>query len=108
MRYVYAEETKDGSEGLMHIYGALYGDDAVFITYTWKHTDDNFDFVISGIEDETSFEVNIHVNTKTKAGSVEYVMNDELLYKMEWNAAGDGTWAYYVDGEVEESGSWEV
>ncbi|MCD9018420.1 hypothetical protein [Parachryseolinea silvisoli] len=104
-RYVYAEETKDGSEGLMHIYGV---DDVVFITYSWKHTGDNFDFVISSIEDETAFEINIHVNTKTKAGSVEYVMNDELLYKMEWDAAGNGTWAYYVEGEVEESGSWEV
>jgi hypothetical protein len=39
---------------------------------------------------------------------VKYVINEELLYSMTWDAAGNGEWAYYVDGDVEESGSWEV
>ncbi|MBT1686908.1 hypothetical protein [Dawidia soli] len=108
MRFIYAEETKDGSEGLMHIYVAMNGDDAVFVTYSWKRSGDNFDFVISGIEGESSFEITINGNTKTKAGSAKYVLDDELMFTMEWDAAGNGEWAYYVDGQVDESGSWEV
>ena len=108
MRYVYAEEAKDGSEGLMRIFGAMYGSDDLMLNYSWKHTGDLFEFVMSSDADASAYEVSIKINTKTKAGSVEYVIDGALMYNMTWDAAGNGTWTYYIDGEIYESGSWNV
>jgi hypothetical protein len=105
MRYVYVEETKDGSEGVMRVYNAFMGDGSLLLTYTWKRAGDNFDFVMTTAEYETS----ITINTKTKAGSVKYTYGGELAFTMTWDAAGNGQWVHYgEDGEVSESGSWKV
>jgi hypothetical protein len=42
------------------------------------------------------------------SGSVEYLLTGEPFYRMEWDAMGNGSWAYYSEGSEIMSGSWTV
>jgi hypothetical protein len=107
--YLYAEEKTDGSEGLMKVYDSLFGDGSLIITYTWKHTGDVLDFAMISETPGTSLKINISINTKTKAGSVEYIVDDAKFYTMEWDAKGNGSWKLFEeDGTVADNGTWKV
>lgn len=48
-------------------------------------------------------------NKDTKAGSVNYFVEDALIYEISWDAVGNGDYVYYdSEGNVTDSGSWSV
>jgi hypothetical protein len=108
--YLYAEEKTDGSEGLMKVYNSLFGDGALLVTYTWKHTGDVFDFVMATDTQDMDIKIAISVNTKTKAGSVTYTIDGAKFYASTWDAQGNGSWTFYdlEDGSVSTSGTWKA
>lgn len=106
-RFLYAEEKKDKSAGFLSLYDHTSDTPDVLIRYDWTRSGDNLNFTMS-VPGEGDFII-IKINTKTKAGSVEYKFNGLLEYKMTWDAKGNGTWAWYnEDGSIEEQGSWTV
>ncbi|HEX7015072.1 MAG TPA: hypothetical protein VF191_06130 [Cyclobacteriaceae bacterium] len=111
LKYFHAEEKKDRSEGFMKIYDifGIYGDDAsvVWLNYEWSRVGNIFDLSIT--EYDEGFQVDIAVDTATKAGSVTYYFDGIKEYTMTWTGAGNGTWAYYdEEGAVTSSGTWTV
>jgi hypothetical protein len=40
------------------------------------------------------------------SGYIEYWLVGYLVYEMEWDVLGNGTWTYYSGGEELMSGSW--
>jgi hypothetical protein len=117
--YIQAWEYKDGSGGQVKynfnwtaaVYGSTEYED-IFWTYNWSLDDSgNYHFTMtwdSG-EGENEFYLEyIVVINDDGSGSIEYWLMDSLVYEMEWDAAGNGTWAYYSGGEELMSGSWEA
>jgi hypothetical protein len=103
--YVSAEEQKDGSAGSMKLHDFFSGTGEVLMQWNWSRSGDDFTMeVLSNWGDP--FRVVLEINTVTKAGSVEYYFDSELSYSMTWDAQGNGTWEYYAEGEVVESGTW--
>ena len=114
LRYLYAEEKKDRSSGLMKVYDVFTGGPSttVLFSYNWARTGDQLDVTME-IPDEDPqfvFKTVISINVKTKAGSVSYYIGNVKEYNMTWDAAGNGTWTWYEeDGKtVNESGTWKV
>jgi len=107
--YVYAEEKKDKSEGLMKIYSPI-ADGDLLSTYTWTRANDVLTLVFSESITGQNIAITIAVNEKTAAGSVEYTTNGVVFAKIEWNAKGDGSWVEYEeDGiTVVDQGTWKV
>jgi hypothetical protein len=107
LKYFHAEEKKDGSSGFMKVYN-IYGDNpsSIGFMYEWSRSGDELTFTFSDGTDDSVF--TITVNEKTGAGSVVTTEGGEKTYEMTWDAQGNGTWTYYEDGEVSESGTWEV
>jgi hypothetical protein len=107
--YVYAEEKTDGSEGSMKVYNSLFGDGSLLVTYQWKHNGDILDFSMVSDTQGTKAEINISINKKTKAGSMEVIFDDVKLYTMQWDAKGNGSWKVFEeDGTEADKGSWTV
>jgi hypothetical protein len=107
LKYFHAEEKKDRSAGFMKIYN-IYGDDPseVIFTYEWSRSGDELTFTFSDGSDQSK--LIITVNEKTGAGSIVSIEDGIKTYEMTWDAQGNGTWAFYEDGEVSESGTWEA
>jgi len=40
------------------------------------------------------------------SGSVDYYMEGEVFYHMEWDVAGNGSWVIYPGTEYSMSGTW--
>lgn len=115
--YISAWEKKDGTGGQLvysfnwvNIYDGEYTDyvDLHWI-YNWSidangnyHIDWEYESGETEIDNFMSYDILINADG---SGSVEYYMNDVLLYHMEWDAAGNGSWIYYF-GEMEQSGTW--
>jgi len=112
LKYFHAEEKKDRSEGFMNVYDILgiYGDNTslVMLKYNWSRSGDNFTFKLTDTQDNYYFTV--IVNEKTKAGEVTYFAGTVKIYQMTWDAAGNGTWAFYDsdDGSLVSEGTWTV
>ncbi|MEA3460423.1 MAG: hypothetical protein U9R49_01000 [Bacteroidota bacterium] len=115
--YITAWEYKDGSGGEVvysfnwaYIYDQEYTDYVdLHWTYTWSiDASGNYHFEWTWDSAETEFDYYIRysiVINDDGSGSLDYYLNDILFYHMEWDAAGNGSWHYYL-GEYEESGSW--
>ena len=107
LKYFHAEETKDGTAGLMKIYD-IYGDNpsTVIFTYSWTRANGELTLTFTDTEEESS--VVIKVNETTGAGSVVSYDGAFKVYEMSWDAAGNGEWSYYEEGEVVDSGEWDA
>jgi hypothetical protein len=102
---IYGEELKDQSKGHFKIYD-IYGENASFVglRYDWERTGDIVEFTYTS----STFETNILLNERTKAGYVHYFEDGIKFMEINWTATGAGTWKKFTaQGEVEESGSWE-
>jgi len=117
--YISAWEKKDGSEGEIlynfawadayyetNYYEDLYWryhwtkDSAGNYTFTWNYesSDDTYQYYMS-------YEVVVNADG---SGTIDYYSMDSLFYHMEWDTLGNGSWAYYSDGEEFMSGTWVV
>jgi hypothetical protein len=101
--YIYAEENKDGSSGLMNFFGG-YSTTAT-IQYTWTvAADGTINFVALVGSESSSFKY--IVNAKPDgSGSVDFYTNAVLFYHIIWNTDGSGSWVYYY-GDQSLSGTW--
>jgi hypothetical protein len=110
LKYFEAEEKKDRSQGHMKIYDIFdfygQGPSGTLLNYAWNRSGDIFTLDVS---DPSESNIHLVVNVKTKAGSVEYQSEGTLMYEMEWDAQGNGSWAYYdTEGILVEEGQWTV
>lgn len=115
--YITAWENKDGSGGQVvysfnwvQIYDQEYIDyEDLHWTYTWSlDASDNyhFEWTYESDADEIDYYMKSAILVKADgSGTLDYYMNDALFYHMEWDAAGNGSWVYYL-GTYSESGSW--
>lgn len=81
---VYAEEKTDGSEGLLKAYDSFYGGGALVYPYNWKRTGEVIDFVLFYDLQDMNIKIDISINERTKAGSVNYYLDSEKFYNMTW------------------------
>jgi len=107
LKVLHAEEKKDKSAGLVKVYN-VEGDNpsAVIFAYEWTVDGDIFTLKFSDGTDENVFLIT--VNVKTGAGGVVATENGVKTYEMTWDAQGNGSWTFYEDGEVSDSGTWEA
>lgn len=107
VRYLYAEEMKDRSKGLMKIYDPTILRPAAppIITYSWTRSGNTFNLEIT---DNSGLKIVFVYDTVSKAGSISAFQNGKLTDKITWDSAGKGTWASYAsDGvTVVESGTF--
>lgn len=108
-RYLYAEEMKDRSTGYMAMYDAWGNEsetrDAELFRWEWSREKDNFSFSMSAGENGTLFTAT--VNTKTKAGAMQFYDGPVMYSEITWTGAGTGTWKHFdSEGNVVESGEW--
>ncbi len=117
--YIDAWETKDGTQGeVVYNWGwaAIYGgeevseDDFIYLKYTWNldasgvyHV--NYILEGGGEDYEAALQYTVQINADG-SGEVNYYMMDSLLYHMEWDVLGNGSWVYYIGGEEYMSGAW--
>jgi hypothetical protein len=109
LKYIHTEEKKDKSSGFMKVYDiwGFFGEDpsAIIASYNWVRNGDIFTFDMDS--DLFEMQLNITINTKTKAGSVTYYFGGTKAYEMTWDADGDGTWKSYDEqGNIIDEGSW--
>lgn len=109
LKYLHAEEKKDKSSGFMKVYDVFgfIGENAstLIASYEWSRSGDIFNFEMDS--DLFELDIDMSVNTKTKAGSVVYYFEDVKTYEIQWNADGSGTWKYYdSQGNLVEQGAW--
>ncbi|MFM8912704.1 MAG: hypothetical protein ACKOE6_07305, partial [Flammeovirgaceae bacterium] len=80
VRYVYAEELKDRSRGLMKIYDpSILRASPPIITYTWTRSGNTFNFEIT---DNSGLKIVFVYDTVTKAGSISVYENNKLTDKI--------------------------
>ena len=107
-RYLYAEEMKDRSTGYMAMYDAWGTEsearDTELFRWEWARQKDNFSFSMSAGE---SVYFTATINTKTKAGSMQFYDGEVMYSEVTWTSHGSGTWKQFdSEGNVLESGEW--
>ena len=115
--YITAWENKDGSGGqVVYSFNWVQIYDQVYIhyedlhwTYTWSldaSGNYHFEWTYESDADEIDYYMKSEILVNADgSGALDYYMNDALFYHMEWDAAGNGSWVYYL-GTYSESGSW--
>lgn len=83
--------------------------DVLLSNYTWDFSNEGSNTFVythqSDVKDfEFAFKSEIVIN-KDGSGKIDYVTNDYVLYNMEWDAEGNGSWIL-MDGL--NSGSWTI
>jgi len=110
IKFFHGEEKKDKSSGFIKVYdytGNTGSTSTVLVEYSWTRNGDILNFEMTGFE--SAFVIQLEVNQKTKAGNVVYIIEDTKQYEMQWDAQGNGSWAYFSDdGEILEEGTWSV
>ena len=105
LRVIYAEEKKDQSEGFLRFYGAGSESDAALALYEWKREGGVFSLTVT--YNIGGFKMEIVINAD-KSGSMKTFEAKELVYEIEWDSEGNGSWTLYAGGEVDSSGEWTV
>ena len=107
LKYMHMEEKKDRSSGSMKVYDIFNSDASVVILEcNWSRAGNIFNFTMNMFGDG---KIVLTYNESTKAGSVEFYSSDVIYYSSTWDAAGNGTWAYYdEEGNVADSGTWTI
>ncbi len=109
LRYLYAEEKKDQSNGFMKVFDIDAANaSAAVIEYTWTVANGSIVFRYNFLaENEPTASVVITVNESTQAGKVEYFVGTALFSRITWDALGNGTWEEYdEEGVLLNEGSW--
>ena len=114
--YITAWEYKDGSGGevvysfnWVLIYEETCDYEDLHWTYRWN-VDSSGNFQFEWTCDSDCLEVNYYMNydivvNADGSGTLDYYLNDVLFYHIEWDAAGNGSWIYYLGGYTQ-SGTW--
>lgn len=109
LKYMEAEEKKDRTSGklvIFDIYKSKSEDgSAELLRYDWTRAGDSFTMTIGTYEDD--FKLTFNINTKTGAGDVLYKVEGKVIYEIEWDAAGNGSYVFFdEDGEILDEGEW--
>jgi hypothetical protein len=105
LKYIHAEENKDKSGGSFKIFNIYdINPSSLLLNFAWTRSGDTDKItVIQG-----NGKVELTVNTKTKAGSLNFYMVNVKLYEMTWDATGNGIWKHFDNGSLTDSGTWTV
>jgi len=114
--YITAWEMQDGSGGQLqfnfawtYIYEGSEDYEDFFWTYTWAvDGNDNYNFHMYWDSSESGYEYDLNYDIVINANGSGYVneyLEDVLFYEAQWDAAGNGSWAYHF-GDYTTSGSW--
>jgi hypothetical protein len=118
--YIYAWETKDGKQGeVQYNFNWVYAEEEMTEEYEdlyWKYNwnidaagNYTFYYEVDSTEPEYDYSMRYEVVVNSDgSGSVDYYLTDVPFYHMEWDAMGNGSWAYYSDGTETMSGNWTV
>jgi hypothetical protein len=118
--YIYAWETKDGKQGeVQYNFNWVYAGEEMTEEYEdlyWRYSwnidaggNYTFYYEVDSTEPEYEYSLRYEVIVNSDgSGSVEYLLTGEPFYRMEWDAMGNGSWAYYSEGSEIMSGSWTV
>ena len=106
LKYVHAEESKTVKKGFMEVYNIFQSTDDILYKYEWEKLESGT-LTLTSTVPQANLVYTVSVNSDG-SGSVKYISQEKLLYKMEWTREGNGTWAYYSDGEEIDNGSWKV
>ncbi len=103
--YLYAEERKDRSEGLMKVYDVFDNASDVVFQFNWSRVGSLFQFIFTNSQED--FLIKLEVNEQTNAGSLEYTIDGNLQQRITWLSNGTGTWTHFNDaGEVVDTGTF--
>lgn len=109
LKYLNAEETKDGSTGHLEVLD-YYGSDpkSVFYKFNWSLVKDQYTFQWTFTD---FYYFILTANTTTKTGSIDYYdgtgVNAVISAKYTWGADGHGTWkSFDQTGTQDGSGAW--
>ncbi len=107
LRFYYAEEAADGKTGTFKVFDIEGEDPSVAaLIWTWEILEnDSFKFIFSSTEGEFRYEV---ISNKDKSGNIKQYYGNELGTEIFWDAAGNGNWKSYQEGEEPEEGEWTV
>jgi hypothetical protein len=108
LKYLHAEETKDGSTGRIEVLD-IYGDDpkAIELEFKWSKVGDQYTFQWT---DPYSYFI-LKINTSTKVGSIDYYEGSGVgavrIYTYSWKVDGHGSWiSFDENGAQVETGTW--
>ncbi|WKN43333.1 hypothetical protein [Tunicatimonas pelagia] len=105
-RFIYAEESKVARIGKMDVYNYFAGQgNDLLMKYAWEEKEDE-SFILTGIVPSGDLTYVITVNPDA-SGSAKYTFAQDK-YEIQWDAAGNGNWAFYSEGSVVTSGDWSV
>jgi len=105
--FLYAEETADGKQGRMNIYGA--DSDALAFAYSWARNGDLLNLTAMSAREGANLEIAITIHTKSREGSAECYLDAVKTYSLTWDPRGNGTWTKYKEnGAVAGGGAWKV
>jgi hypothetical protein len=117
--YIDAWESEDGNQGeVVYNFGwaVIYsGEDVdetefLYWKYTWNKDASgayHLKYYWDGDSDEYEYLVQYDVVVNADgSGSVDYYMEGEVFYHMEWDVVGNGSWVMFPDTEYSMSGTW--
>jgi hypothetical protein len=116
--YITAWEYKNGSGGevvysfnWVMIYEDVEDYEDLHWTYRWN-VDASGNYQFEWTYDSDDLEVNYYLKyniviNEDGSGTLDYYLNDSLFYHIEWDAAGNGSWIYYL-GDFTQSGTWDA
>jgi hypothetical protein len=108
LKYLNAEEMKDGSSGDLEVLDFAGSDPkAIELQFNWNKVGDQYTFQWT---DPFSYFL-LKMNTTTKAGTIDYYegtgVNAVISYKYNWGADGHGAWqSFDSTGTQDGSGTW--
>jgi len=106
VRYLYAEENKDGSNGLLNVYSGY--DDSAAIVYNWTYdNNENLNFEMNFGSSLASLRIEANINADG-SGNYSYYFNSDLWYYVAWNLDGSGYYTYYDLFGGEFTWNWTV
>lgn len=104
LKYLDANEKKDGSSGTLRVFDATGSDPKVVeIKYEWTKTGDQFTFKMTT---DTDYLV-LNMSVSTKAGTLDFYESGIISAKYTWGIDGHGTWQMFdSQGTISSSGTW--
>ena len=103
---LHAYQSQTETRGELHI---LLGEqefyNEVVYSYQWQEAangDLTFDYQAVDFFHMSSI---IHPD---QSGVIEYFIDQQKVYLMEWDPLGNGNWIYYFNGEIQSQGNWRI
>ena len=83
----------------------------LYWSYTWAlNADGSYVFDWTYDSSDPEYDVYLYYSVvvyEDGSGEIEYYLLDELIWEMEWDAAGNGSYTWYF-GDFTDTGSWTV